>query len=269
MSNYPIYCINLEHRKDRKEHSLKQFAKLGISADTVIYPNFVKDKRGGVYGCFDSHMKIWKDFYTNYPDAKYVLIFEDDFVVSDKTMEMINNAAKFIDDNYDAVDVLLLHNHFHYFDNKSNDLRFANGVGLTTAAGFVSRRYIQSILDKYGKFPEPTGRHFDYEINMNIFDNDVMIYTDNIFYTREPCIMQLEDESDNYFNIFDRLFRTNIDQQVDILLSIMYHLPLTRKDKAIIGYIVNNLLSHQKQRPFTEQVKVVLQNIICVLTQSQ
>ena len=61
----------------------------------------------------------------------------------------------------------------------------------------------------------------------------------------------------------------NIEKQSDILLSTMYHLPLTRKDKAIIGYIVNNLLSHQKQRPFTEQVKVVLQNIICVLTQSQ
>ena len=271
MPDYPIYCINLEHRQDRKEHSLKQFAKLGISSDTVIYPHFVKDKRGGVYGCFDSHMKIWKDFYTNYPDAKYVLIFEDDFVVSDKTVEMINNAAKFIDDNYNAVDVLLLHNHFHYFDNKQNDLRFANGVGLTTAAGFVSRRYIQSILDKYGKFPEPTGRQYDYEMNANIFDTDVMIYTDNIFYTREPCIMQLEDESDNYVNTLDSLYRKimNIEKQSDILLSIMYHLPLTRKDKAIIGYIVNNLLSHQKQRPFTEQVKVVLQNIIRVLTQSQ
>jgi hypothetical protein len=26
---YPIYCINLEHRKDRKEHTIKEFEKIG------------------------------------------------------------------------------------------------------------------------------------------------------------------------------------------------------------------------------------------------
>ena len=49
----PIYCINLKHRKDRKEHSLQQFTKLNILHDAVIYLPFTKDDRGGVYGCFD------------------------------------------------------------------------------------------------------------------------------------------------------------------------------------------------------------------------
>jgi GR25 family glycosyltransferase involved in LPS biosynthesis len=55
----PIYCINLKHRTDRKEHSLNEFKKIGISEDKVMYLPFTKDARGGVYGCFDSHMKIW------------------------------------------------------------------------------------------------------------------------------------------------------------------------------------------------------------------
>ena len=256
MPDYPIYCINLEHRKDRKEHSLTQFVKLGISPETVVYPHFVKDKRGGVYGCFDSHMKIWKDFYTNYPDAKYALVFEDDFVVSDKTMETINDAAKFIDDNYDAIDVLLLHNHYAIDENnKVNNSKFANGLGLTTAAGIVSRRYIQSILDKYGKFPEATGRHFDYEMNFNIFDKDAMIYTEHIFFTREPCITQLVDESDNYMNIFDKLFRINLENQVDILLNFSYKLCKNRTNGLIFGYLVNNILNNQKQVSFIENIR--------------
>ena len=61
-NKYPIYCINLEHRKDRREHSMKQFETLGISPNRVKYPHFTKDPRGGVYGCFDSHIKIWNDF---------------------------------------------------------------------------------------------------------------------------------------------------------------------------------------------------------------
>ena len=28
--NCPIYCINLHHRKDRKEHTIKEFEKLDI-----------------------------------------------------------------------------------------------------------------------------------------------------------------------------------------------------------------------------------------------
>jgi len=42
-----IYCINLEHRGDRKQLSLEQFTKMGVSHDKVMYPHFTKDKRGG------------------------------------------------------------------------------------------------------------------------------------------------------------------------------------------------------------------------------
>lgn len=47
MHHIPIYCINLENCKDRKKHSLEQFAKLGIPQDRVTYLYFTKDERGG------------------------------------------------------------------------------------------------------------------------------------------------------------------------------------------------------------------------------
>jgi hypothetical protein len=76
---YPIYCINLEHRNDRKIHSINEFSKINIHYKNVKYLSFTKDNRGGVYGCYDSHMKVWNDFYYNYPNNKFCLVFEDDF----------------------------------------------------------------------------------------------------------------------------------------------------------------------------------------------
>lgn len=51
-NKYPIYCINLEHREDRLRHSMTQFKNLGISHNTVIYPFFKKDPRGGCIRLF-------------------------------------------------------------------------------------------------------------------------------------------------------------------------------------------------------------------------
>ena len=117
----PIYCINLEHRKDRKQHSLEQFTKMGVSHDNGVYPHFTKDKRGGVYGCFDSHMKIRNDFYTNYPNEKYCLVFEDDFIAPSNYKRIIKKATEFLDKNYEDVDILFLHDVCIKTENKANN----------------------------------------------------------------------------------------------------------------------------------------------------
>ena len=117
---YPIYCINLENRTDRKIHSINEFNKINILLDNVKYPHFIKDPRGGIYGCFDSHMKIWNDFYKNYPNEKYCLIFEDDFeLVDDNFDKTIKETVEFIDKNYNYIDILNLHD-YYYIDVNHN-----------------------------------------------------------------------------------------------------------------------------------------------------
>ena len=64
--DYTIYCINLKERIDRKEDAKKQFKKINIKPSSVIFLDFYKHKKGGIYGCYDSHMKVWNDFYKNY-----------------------------------------------------------------------------------------------------------------------------------------------------------------------------------------------------------
>ena len=231
---YPIYCINLEHRKDRKEHSMTQFTNLGISPNTVKYPHFTKDPMGGVYGCFDSHIKVWNDFFINHPNDKYALVFEDDFVATNNSKTILENATKFIDNNYDKIDFLFLHNIYLDVDNNINDLNFNYGYGLGAHAYFVTRHYIKSIIDKYEKLPEPNGRHIDFEIGFNIIDNDNKIYSNKCFFVKEECFKQLTDKSDNYVNFIDEIIRFDINQNLEFNINIFKHLKkMTLNDNQI------------------------------------
>ena len=72
--NYPAYCINLKERTDRKKHAKKQFRKIDIEPSDVIFLDFFKHKKGGLYGCYDSHMKVWNDFYQNHKDNTSYLL---------------------------------------------------------------------------------------------------------------------------------------------------------------------------------------------------
>ena len=55
------FYINLEHRKDRKEHVEEQLSKVGINANRF---NAIKMENGAI-GCSMSHLKILQDAYKN------------------------------------------------------------------------------------------------------------------------------------------------------------------------------------------------------------
>ena len=248
MSEYPIYCINLEHRKDRKEHSLEEFTKLDIPHEKLIYPHFTKDLRGGKHGCFDSHMKVWNDFFTKYPNEKYCLVFEDDFVISKKTKSIMKKASKFIEENYEDVDILVLHDLRIPTDNKINNELFTNGYGVTTSSLFITRHYIESIITKYGKLPEANGRHIDIELNMNILDKDNWIYTEKIFYTNKKCISQLIDKCDNFSNKLDELFRVDINKNLKYLIKsfLLLKICCLQDDKTVRKIICYNVNIYER-----------------------
>lgn len=220
MTFFPVYCINLQHRKDRREHTKTQFKKLNIPIDKVIYPNLKKDIRGGVYGCFDSHMKIWKHFFEKYPKQKICLIFEDDFIVKENTKNIIKEALHFLKINYDNVDILFLHNLNIIVQNKLNNNTFSNGHGLGTHAYFVTRHFIESIVSKYGSIPKANGRHIDFELNINNIDEDNWLYTEKMFFTKKECVKQIIDKSDNYLNFIDELMRSDVNKQLEFYKKI-------------------------------------------------
>jgi len=196
----PVYCINLQERPDRKIHSQTQFRNLNLFTN-VIYPTFYKDRRGGVYGCYHSHVKIWQDFFTKYPNQPFCIIFEDDFVVHENTRTTIKKAIRFMQRNTLSVDILHLHNWGVTQPHKHNNTWFSSGYGVSTVAYCITRSYIQKLIRNNVIF-EPNGKHIDLELSLNA---NSRIFSTRVFYTNHTCITQSDSKTDNHLNFVDKI----------------------------------------------------------------
>ena len=178
-------------------------------------------------------------------------------MVTDISAAILIKATKFMDGMYNNIDILILHSIYINVNNEVNNNLFTNGYGLGLYAYFITRQYIQSIINRYGSLPEPNGRHIDYDININITDKDNRLYSNNIFYTNDTYFNHLIDKSDNYINIIDEMFRgdpTKIQRiSCKILLCVRKYISISddriRRILCIINNIINNdrLKSHNQE----------------------
>jgi GR25 family glycosyltransferase involved in LPS biosynthesis len=218
MCIYPIYCINLISRPDRKEYVTEQFKKLDI--DNVIFLPLTKHSKGGIYGCHDSHIKVWNHFLENYPNQKFFLIFEDDFLPVDieNCKDIMNKAATFINDNYQKIDLLFLHNYCVVTEDPLNNDTFTKGYGVCTHAYFITRPYLENLIYMYDSLPEPDGRNIDVSMNFNMTH---FLYSENIFFTKQKCYIQLEIESDIVSDVLDTIIKLNYNKSLTILMKTL------------------------------------------------
>lgn len=108
-----IVCINLDISVERRKHAEYYFNKLDIPGKFFITK---KHPKGGLYGCFDSHVKILKDAYDRGLDN--ILIFEDDFLPSASySSENMIKAIDFMETNTDW-DIF----HFGYCSVKDDNI---------------------------------------------------------------------------------------------------------------------------------------------------
>lgn len=71
MSKVKYYCISLVDREDRRKLAKRLFERLKIEVEWWIVE---RHPEGGCYGCFESHLQVWRDEC----EEKYKCIFEDD-----------------------------------------------------------------------------------------------------------------------------------------------------------------------------------------------
>ena len=149
-----IYCISIDKNIIRREH-FKSKIPSNIHYKFLIVK---KNKKGGVYGCFQSHLKIIKDVYER--GLSNVLIFEDDaYPTSSYSNKRMEEAINFLKTNDDWECFYLGHmicgceisNIFHLFSKRINNNIFRfNTFG--THAYILNRKGMEKILNTYKNF---------------------------------------------------------------------------------------------------------------------
>ena len=151
-----IVCINLQHRKDRKRISEKIFTKLNIDCHFHIVQ---KHPKGGMYGCFESHIQVIQDAYNK--GLNNLLIFEDDIKLTPSyTSRQVEVCIDFMKNNTDW-DIFFL----GYIPCNTNrgsmkDLLYAEFVNehiikyrpFATHSYCLSRKGMKKILDNYKRY---------------------------------------------------------------------------------------------------------------------
>jgi len=155
-----IYCISIDKCEDRRKHFKSYFSNIPFKFLIVK-----KHQKGGVYGCFHSHISIIKDVYKR--GIKNVLIFEDDaYPTSYYSKENFEKIDEFLKKN--VWDCFYL-GYFAFGINKKNDLLFKtpffNGNicqfnPMSSHAYILNRKGMKKILDRYERFIGIC--HFDY-----------------------------------------------------------------------------------------------------------
>lgn len=149
-----IICINLKSRDDRYKYMLKIFEEFDIPGRIL---RFDKSSKGGIYGCFESHIKVIEESYIN--GLSNVLIFEDDIKpTSSFSKQHIKNAIAFMKTNtwdlfYFGFFVINLHADFIYFaDAVKNNTNIIKYKGLGTHAYCINRNGMKHILSTYNEY---------------------------------------------------------------------------------------------------------------------
>jgi GR25 family glycosyltransferase involved in LPS biosynthesis len=136
------FYINLNHRKDRKEHIEKQFASLGIHSTRIEAIECVQ----GAIGCGMSHLKALE--YAKEQDLSMVCICEDDIEFTNPILfqEQLNDFLK----NYTKWDVLLLGTNMGPpFDKGKGCFRVRNAQ--TTTGYIVKKHYYDTLISCFRK----------------------------------------------------------------------------------------------------------------------
>ena len=105
------YYINLDHRTDRNESTIKELRKLGIH-NPHRFSAIKKDN--GAIGCYMSHLEVLKSARAR--GLPYVTIFEDDILCNRGLGSLSVNYKTFLDTNDYADNIFQKHNMKRYIN---------------------------------------------------------------------------------------------------------------------------------------------------------
>ena len=220
------YClyINLEARKDRKEHIESQFKSVGIVSSRRF--NAIKLKNGRV-GCSMSHLKCLEIAKKN--NWPYVMICEDDLLIldSEKFVQHINKFFSLHGNINDSWNVLLIagNNVPPYIKIDDTCIRISHCQ--TTTCYIVKNSYYNILI---GNIREGIERLIREPERHNFFAIDkywIQLQKKHTWYMLAPVVaVQREDYSDieqrktNYENIMKDLDKPNLVKNIQTIKEL-------------------------------------------------
>jgi hypothetical protein len=202
-----IYCINLDHRKDRWEESVNEFKKLGIENLVERFPAIKHDD--GRVGIIKSNLEIVK--IAKEKSYKNVLVFEDDisFIHANNPLDNLKHA---IEQSY-KYDWKL----FYLGANTHNKLIKIdkNLILLKNAFAVHSMAYNYKIYDKFINYAENINKInnpnniLDVWLAKEIQEKNICIMVNPILTTQRKSYSDIEKQVVDYQFIIDR-FNKNI-----------------------------------------------------------
>lgn len=156
----PIYCISMTTTPDRHARAVSLFKSLGIPVHFHIAQ---RDSQGGRYGCWRSHLAVWRAAAAAGHDI--VVVFEDDVEIGCSGSELLRiiDAAVAALQRDAALEVVHLHNNVYTFDDGPEAVRPGQGISNCAAVVHVGR-----LLARPAQCLQPTGNHLDYEMFLHL-----------------------------------------------------------------------------------------------------
>lgn len=201
--HYSVKIINLPHRQDRKEHSIKELEKHSIEQYSFVEAKYLSNL--GPKGCSLSHAKALMDFMFE-DQHEFILILEDDFEVRQNInlKEIINSAISYSH----LWNVFVLGHHEGIAIDTTpmqNVQRIINSH--STLAYLVKKSYVPKLvkcfldssnyLTNYNTLPEPNVWMAKNQVCCDILWNRLQVA--DIFWAPFPRVMeQIESLSDTY-----------------------------------------------------------------------
>jgi glycosyl transferase family 25 len=149
LNNFDIvYYINLEHRKDRYIHINNELSKTNIDPNKINRINANYNISKGCLGWSKSHILALEAFINTTDEIQNCIIFEDDFVFTEK-QDDINNLINLFFENVKTFDVLMLSS--NTLNETKTILPFITKINdAQTLSGYcVSKKFAHILLDNY------------------------------------------------------------------------------------------------------------------------
>ena len=200
------FYINLEHRKDRKEHVEQQLINIGIKAERF---NAIKLEKGAV-GCSLSHLKCLENALKN--DLDHVLICEDDITFLNPYLfiSQLNFFLESID--CEKWDVLLLGGNIIPPYQNINKSCVKVSKCQTTTGYIVQKHYIPTLIanikEGVNKLIKNPKQHVLFAIDkywFNLQQRDNWFLIIPLTVTQKPGYSDIEKKNTDYQNIMKDL----------------------------------------------------------------